>query len=143
MYLLDTNIFLELLLNREKAGECEKLLLKLQDGSIKAVCSRFAIHSICVYAVNNGLRKECGEFLRKIFSMDNLILVDTSNEDCLKIIRSADEKKLDFDDALQYHLAKETDCEAIITFDSDFMGKGIRSIEPKEALAIETKNGEE
>lgn len=46
MHLIDTNIFLELLLNQEKKEIAKNILNRLEKGEIEAVISGFTLHSI-------------------------------------------------------------------------------------------------
>ncbi|MEK6764707.1 MAG: PIN domain-containing protein [Planctomycetota bacterium] len=46
MYLIDTNIFLEILLDQERAVECQKLIESLQDREVIFYVSSFTMHSI-------------------------------------------------------------------------------------------------
>ena len=48
MYLVDTNIFLEILLARRRKDECKKLLSQLRDGKKTAIVTDFTVHSIIV-----------------------------------------------------------------------------------------------
>jgi predicted nucleic acid-binding protein len=45
-YLLDTNIFLELLLGQERSKECEQLFLRIERGELEAFVLSWALHSI-------------------------------------------------------------------------------------------------
>ena len=47
-YLIDTNIFLELMLSQSRGEECKKLLTMLRDGRVEGVITDFTIHSIIV-----------------------------------------------------------------------------------------------
>ncbi|HDI32159.1 MAG TPA: hypothetical protein ENF80_05015 [Thermofilum sp.] len=48
MCLIDTNIFLEVMLRRSRSGECKELLKMLRDGKVKGVVTDFTVHSIIV-----------------------------------------------------------------------------------------------
>ncbi|MEM2994936.1 MAG: hypothetical protein QXI91_02810 [Candidatus Bathyarchaeia archaeon] len=48
MYLVDTNIFLEVLLGRAGKERCKEFLRELRDGKKGAVVTDFSIHSIIV-----------------------------------------------------------------------------------------------
>jgi len=43
MYLIDTNIFLELFLDRERREECEKFLSKVENGEIIGFITSFSL----------------------------------------------------------------------------------------------------
>jgi predicted nucleic acid-binding protein len=46
LILIDTNIFLELLLDQRRAAECETLLELVSKGHIEAVVTHFSVHAI-------------------------------------------------------------------------------------------------
>lgn len=48
MYLIDTNIFLEVMLSRNRSEECKKKHRMLKEDKIKAVVTDFTVHSIIV-----------------------------------------------------------------------------------------------
>ena len=52
MYLVDTNIFLEVLLDQAKKEECEKFLYQLKNGKKTGVITDFTVHSIMVVMYN-------------------------------------------------------------------------------------------
>ena len=55
--------------------------------------------------------------------------------DDFRILEIVEKTSLDFDDALQYYVATESKCDAIITFDADFKNKAkILTMTPFEAL---------
>lgn len=55
MFLIDTNIFLELFLNQKRADECEILLNKIANGEIEAVITSFTIYAIKAILNNSKL----------------------------------------------------------------------------------------
>ncbi len=48
MYLIDTNIFLEVMLSRGRKEYCKELLRRLRDGREEGIVTDFTIHSIIV-----------------------------------------------------------------------------------------------
>lgn len=134
LYLIDSNIFLELLLDRKQADECEELLDAIKNTALSAICTQFSVHSICIYMVKEKKNKEAKNFLNYVLSLANLEVISTSTEDAVKIMEVIETTGLDFDDALQYYAAKETLCHAIITFDSDFKKTDVKTFTPKEVI---------
>ena len=55
MCLIDTNIFLEVMLRRSRSGECKELLKMLRDGKVKGVVMDFTVHSIIVLLIHSNL----------------------------------------------------------------------------------------
>ena len=132
MYFLDTNIFLEYILEGEYFAECGKILQAVEKKEINAVCSYFSINSICVFGAGHGKQKEIQKLLEYIASLENLFIANTTVPDNQKILGITLEAGLDFDDALQYYIAKQAQCKAIITLDQDFKKTKINSLHPKE-----------
>lgn len=114
MYLVDTNIFLEILLTQEKQKVCRKFL-EVNFGSL--YISDFSLHSIGVILFRNNKENIFKTFLKDIIpNLEITTLPKMSYEDL------ADVKKklgLDFDDAYQYQVARERDLK-IVTMDKDF-----------------------
>jgi len=132
MFLIDTNIFLELLLDQKRAEECEQLLEKIAKGDIEAVITSFTVH--VVEAILND-SKLVLTFLRNIENSLGLSIYDTTIDDQIAIAMLMNEKKLDFDDCLQYYVAKKLGAEAIVSFDKHFNKLDIPRKEPREVLS--------
>ncbi|MEM2083420.1 MAG: PIN domain-containing protein [Nitrososphaerota archaeon] len=132
MFLIDTNIFLELFLNQKRADECEILLNKIASGEIEAVITSFTIHAI--KAILND-SKLILTFLRNIENSLGLSIYDTTMDDQMAIAMLMEEKKLDFDDCLQYYVAKKLGVKAIISFDKHFSELDIPMKEPREIIS--------
>lgn len=133
MYLVDTNIFLEILLEQKRIKECEALFEKLQDGELRAVVSSFTLHAIEVIMERTGHHNLLLEFLKDIDSAKGLKRFDTTTLDELEALRFGKTANLDFDDSIQYFICK-THTLKIISFDRHFDNKGIVRIEPKDIL---------
>ena len=58
MFLVDTNIFLEVLLAQARKEECEKFLSSLKTGKRKGVITDFTLNSIIVILGNLNRLKE-------------------------------------------------------------------------------------
>ncbi len=137
MYFVDTNVFLEWFLDRKNAKDCELFFAKIVSGKIIAVCSRFSIYSILIHITNRKNFEQAKKFLEFINSNENILVVSTGVSDDLKILELVEKYGLDFDDALQYYVATESNCEAIITFDADFKNKAkILTLTPAQVLEI-------
>jgi len=119
MILIDTNIFLELLLAQDKKAIAEKVLKPVEMGEVNAVISGYSLHSIefilNVKKKNNILK----EFLQALIDYPNISVYHTTLEEDLEILEIVEQTKLDFDDANQYYVAKKFGAE-IMTFDKDF-----------------------
>ena len=114
MYLVDTNVFLEVLLNQEKRGVC-KDFLSLNAGNL--YITDFSLHSIGIILFRNNKEEIFQKFLSDIIAHIKIItLKEASYKDLVEIRRFF---KLDFDDAYQYKVAMIYDLE-IVTMDMDF-----------------------
>lgn len=132
MFLVDTNIFLELFLGQEKAEECEKLLQKISSGELEAVVSKFTIHAVEAILNDSTLTLA---FLRNIQGSLGLNVYETSFEDEMASSMLMGKMKMDFDDSLQYYVAKKLGVEAIVSYDKHFDSLDVARKEPAELLS--------
>ncbi len=136
MILLDTNIFLELLLDQKKANQCERLLEQVAEGKIEVVVTRFSVHAVEAII---GKSKDVAKFLRNVDASTGLLVYDTGNSDEMAATILQEKTKLDFDDALQYYVAKKLGVSPIVTFDSDFDSLDVKRVEPEALTGSEKK----
>ena len=117
MYLLDTNIILELLLDQEQADEVEQLLRSTPPESFHL--SEFALYSLGIVLLR---RKMYDTFLRSVEDLlltGGIRLVRLVVEDMQDIVHTAQRFNLDFDDAYQY-MAAEKYGLVLVSLDGDF-----------------------
>jgi len=129
MYLIDTCIFLEILLDQKRASDCEKLIEKIRKGSIKGFLSSFSLHSIEVILSRFRKISALEMFLEDILTLTNLEIIYTNIIDELKAVKLMPTLNLDIDDSIQYYIAK-TKSLKLISFDEDFDKTDIERIEP-------------
>ncbi len=127
MLLVDTNIILELMLQQEKSDECEKFLNSVATGDIEATITRFSIHVIEAILKNP---EHTLAFLHNVNTSIGLKVYDTNTSDEIAIALFMKEVKLDFDDTLQFYVAKRIGAEGIVSFDKDFDKVDINRLEP-------------
>jgi len=72
MYLVDTNIFLEVLLLQDRKEECENFLDLIRRGKKTGVVTDFTIHSIIVIMYNLKRLKELKIFLSSLTAYKGL-----------------------------------------------------------------------
>lgn len=130
MILVDTNIFLEFLLGQEHSDECEKLLARLSQGEAEGVVTRFSLHSIEAVYRSDLLPV----FLGNVDHSLGLTVYDTDTVEEVQVADVAKKTGLDFDDAMQYYVARKLRAECIVTFDKHFSGLDVRSAEPNDLL---------
>ncbi len=117
MYLVDTNIWLERLLDQEKSEEVKKFLHTIP--SKKLYITDFSFHSIAIILTRLKKSEILKKFIYDLFIEREVFLVHLTPEDILKVIWVMEEFKLDFDDAYQY-VASEKHNLILVSFDSDF-----------------------
>lgn len=128
---VDTSVFIELLLDQERAEESESLLDAIAKGRVAAVVSHFAVHAIEA-ALASG--QELSQFLKNIETSKGLTIYDTTIADEHSVSILSGKLGLDFDDSVQFYVAKLTDSSSIVSFDKHFEGCGIPRREPFQIL---------
>lgn len=131
MYLIDTNVFLEVLLLRSRKDDCEYFLRLVHEGKKKAIVTDFSIHTILV--IMGGLKRwrELKLFLSTLPTYRGLEIYTTSLADELKAADVGAKMKLDVEDAIQYSAAMAVGAEGIVSFDKHFDGLKIPRLEPR------------
>ena len=114
MYLIDTNVFLEVLLTQKNRENCKKFL---DDNIGNLHISDFSLHSIGVILFRNKKEDVFQKFVSDIFP--NIEIVTLSKGSYESLVEIKRKPGLDFDDAYQYKIAKEHDLK-VVTMDTDF-----------------------
>jgi len=130
MYLIDANIFLEVLLARARKEECKQLLRLLRDGKKSGIVTDFTIHSIIVVMDSVNRLSELKTFLLSLTAYKGLYVYHTTINDEINAIEIAIQRKLDMGDSIQYSTAIATNVEAIISFDKHFNNLETPRLEP-------------
>lgn len=117
MYLLDTNILLELLLAQEKAAEVQRFLA--QTSPHKLHLSELAFYSLGIILSNRGKPDVFLKFMEEILEGTGVRLLKLETEEIKEAIQNLIRFKLDFDDAYQYTVAEKHDL-TLVSFDKDF-----------------------
>ncbi len=115
--LVDTNIFLEVLLNQENASQARTFLRKSDIHEL--FMSDFSLHSIVLILLRRKASDLAMRFLADTAQSGSLSVLRLTPGDLIQVISIARRHTLDFDDAYQYVLAVEHDL-TIVSFDSDF-----------------------
>ncbi len=117
MYLLDTNIWLERLLEQEKSREVELFLQRIPSELLHI--SDFSLHSIAIILLRLGQEDTFNQFIEDLFMHGAVTLVRLEPLDFSYILELIKRFKLDFDDAYQLAAAKKQHL-TLISFDGDF-----------------------
>lgn len=114
MYLIDTNVFLEILLNQEKKKACKDFL----DSNVDNIhISDFSLHSIGVILFRNNKEDIFSKFANDVIPKVRIIsLSEELYKDLSEIKKTLG---LDFDDAYQYKICMENNLK-MATMDLDF-----------------------
>ena len=117
MFLLDSNILLEYLLNQEKAIECEMFLQETEDR----------------LTTKNKITEVFEKFLMATFVNGSVSLVSLTISDQFKLLENMNSFNLDFDDAYQLTCANKYNL-TLVSFDTDFDRSPVKRKEPKDLL---------
>ena len=115
--LIDTNIFLEILLSQSRADEAKELLRKVDQHEF--FISDFALHSIGLLLLRKSKPEVFRQFLSDMIVNAGVIQLSLSPSEMDEVIGAANTFNLDFDDAYQYAVAERYNL-AIVSFDGDF-----------------------
>jgi predicted nucleic acid-binding protein len=115
--LLDTNIFLEVLLEQSRANDAKMLLAKTDAHDF--FISDFSLHSIGVILITRNRADAFRRFFSDMVIEAGTIVGLLRADEMEAVADHAASYNLDFDDAYQYALADKHDL-TIVSFDSDF-----------------------
>jgi len=116
MYLLDTNIILELLLDREGADDVERLLRDTSPQTLHL--SEFSLYSLGVVLMRRKLHDLFVRAVEDLLVRGAIRLVRLGMKDMQDITNASRRFNLDFDDAYQ-HVVAEKYKLTLVSFDSD------------------------
>ena len=137
MYLLDTNIVLELLLDQDKADQVERFLKSLPPEQL--YLSEFAFYSLGIILFRHKRHDAFVQMVEDLLAMGGIRLVRLEADETRDIVRAAQSFNLDFDDAYQYATAERYNL-TIVSFDGDFDRTERGRQTPEEILAEHAKN---
>jgi len=109
MFLIDTNIWLEIILEQEKAEEFKELLQSVSSSSI--FITDFSVYSIGIHLFRGKIHNA--------FVKVGIRLIRLEPMDMRKILSISLRFNLDFDDAYQYVASQKYNL-TIVSYDRDF-----------------------
>lgn len=115
--LIDTNIFLEILLEQARVDESKDLLAKTNEHDF--FLSDFSLHSIGVILLKRNKADALRRFISDVVIAAGTTVASLYADEMDAVIKHATSFRLDFDDAYQYALAEKYDL-TIVSFDKDF-----------------------
>lgn len=130
MYLVDTNIFLEALLEQDKAEDVKSFLKTIDLRTI--FITDLSLHSIGIILYRLKNYALFSSFLEDVI-VDGIGILSLSTEDLRTLELVVDKYNLDFDDAYQYAATVKYDMQ-LISFDTDFDRTERKRKEPIELI---------
>lgn len=116
-FLVDTNIFLEVILEQERSQEAKDFLSKTDEYDL--FMTDFSLHSIGLLLFRREQHQLFHQFLNDMIMNAGTMVLHLGIEDMEDVLEVAQRFGLDFDDAYQYVAAEKHELP-IISFDSDF-----------------------
>jgi predicted nucleic acid-binding protein len=113
-YLIDTNIFLEILLEQEKKEKCKSFLVENYG---KIVLSDFSLHSKGVILFRNQKYSLYSSFINDVIPKVKIASIEKGKY--FRIEEFAVQFNLDFDDSYQAVISEDLNL-TIVTMDKDF-----------------------
>ncbi len=130
-FLIDTNIWLELFLEQEKAGDVRNFFENTESNLLGI--TEFTIYSIGIILSRLGKEDIFEDFLSDTVENSGVERICLNISDIKQMISVQKKFFLDFDDAYQYIAAKKYGL-VIISFDKDFDKTGYGRKTPEEIL---------
>jgi uncharacterized protein len=131
LYLLDTNIFLELLLDQNESGSVRNLLSSKNPEELGI--SDLALHSIGIILYQKNAAHLFSDFIEDLFGQGGITIFTLDSEDVKRLEQVSLSFRLDFDDAYQYVVAEKFNL-ALVSFDTDFDRTDRKRIIPADIL---------
>jgi hypothetical protein len=139
MFLVDTNVWLEVLLDQERADEAREFLQGV-DASQLAI-SEFSRYSIGLVLSRLAKDDVFADFVSDMLEDSGVARVQLALAELRGLLRLRQESGLDFDDAYQYVAAEKTGA-VLVSFDSDFDRSERGRMVPGQALKATRLRGE-
>jgi uncharacterized protein len=116
-YLLDSNVWLELLFEQERAEDVRRFLET--EPMAQIAISEFSVYSIGIALARNGLENAFVQFVSDTLEGTALARIRLDTADLKEVMSARKRFRLDFDDAYQYVAAQKHDL-TLVSFDADF-----------------------
>jgi len=117
LYLIDTNVWLERLLDQAKSDEVGRLFDRVV--SEELFITDFTFHSMGVVMSRLRRTEALLRFVQDAFIDGGVVLIHLKPEDMDHLVQIAERYGLDFDDAYQYVAATKHNL-TMVSFDADF-----------------------
>jgi hypothetical protein len=131
MFLIDTNVWLELLLKQEKADEVRHFFMNI-DADFLSI-TEFSLYSIGIILTRLKKDELFKNFLSDTIEDSGVGIVRLNIDDLKHLLTMCHKYQLDFDDAYQY-VASEKYELILVSFDNDFDRTERKRKTPLESL---------
>jgi len=135
VYLVDTNIWLERLLDQDRSEEVGDFLRRVSNDRL--YLTDFTLHSIGIILLKLEEAETFSRFVQDVLVEGSVRLVGLQPDDVTSIVDAAGKYGLDFDDAYQYAASAKFNFQ-IVSFDSDFDRTDRRKAVPGQVETDET-----
>ncbi len=115
--LIDTNLFLEIILEQENAEQAKSLLQRTREHEF--FITDYSLHSIGLLLFHRRQHDAFKSFLRDLTVRAGITVISVSTDQMEAVIDASEKFRLDFDDAYQYVAAEEQGL-ILVSFDADF-----------------------
>lgn len=129
--MLDTNIWLEVLLEQEKENQVHKFLSQTDSSYLNI--TDFTIFSIGIILSKLEEFEILDKFYRDVVYHSGVNIIRLTPPEVLKIIEIQEKYGLDFDDSYQYVSAKENNLQ-FVSFDGDFDDTNLKRLIPNDII---------
>ena len=130
-YLVDTNVWLERLLDQDKSEIVSKFLNTIPVNQL--FISDFAVHSIGVILSKLKKLDTLRMFLYDLFINGQIELLTLEPHDLIDVTNNIKKHNLDFDDSYQFTVAEKY-ALTLVTFDKDFKVIGLKRKTPQDII---------
>jgi predicted nucleic acid-binding protein len=131
MLLIDTNVWLELLLEQEKSNEVSSLLKKYTTDVL--AISDFSLHSIGVILQKLQKNSLFKQFIEDMFDYGNVAVVSLAPLELHRVMELSRKYRVDFDDAYQSAAAEKYGL-TLVSYDAHFDKTGHGRKKPSELV---------
>lgn len=115
--LIDSNVFLEVLLEQADSDAAEEFLARSDQHDF--FVSDFSLHSICLIVLRHKSRMLLETFLADTILSGSVAQISIPALELNDVLNNMHLLKLDFDDSYQYTLAEKNGL-TLVSFDKDF-----------------------
>ncbi|MBW4545762.1 MAG: PIN domain-containing protein [Symplocastrum torsivum CPER-KK1] len=117
MYLVDTNVWLEPLLQQDRAEEAVQFLTQTPTENL--FITDFSFYSIGILLTRRNRPNILLDFVQDVFTNGAVVLLRLEPQEMPNLVAAINQFNLDFDDAYQYVTAQRNNL-VIVSFDNDF-----------------------